>query len=211
MERVENQVSSIPTKWMDWGRNGPPKETEVLFPEEWGLWRSRIGSEGQDPCTSTPRIRSHLLVAIVLSTVQEAEIISIVVPTKGATHCLLREIRPTELKWLRNDSKQSVWVLKQKLGSLPVPRQSMCCSGCHLSTSFPFRPTQFSEPEHPFGVCTFPHVVDPLEIPWRAGAASNCHLFPNLSSSRPVPELCFFQLRLGKCKVVRSPCPWPGF
>ena len=48
--------------------------------------------------TSTPRTSSSLLMAIVLSTVQEADIISVVVPAEGATHCLLREIRPTELK-----------------------------------------------------------------------------------------------------------------
>lgn len=30
---VEEQVSSIPAKWREWEKDGPPKETEVLFPE----------------------------------------------------------------------------------------------------------------------------------------------------------------------------------
>lgn len=100
MEGVEEQVSSIPTKWMELGRDGTPEKTEVLFPEDGedpGVRSvSKVGSEGHDPLYVYTK--DSLLVAIVLSTVQEAEIVSVVVPAEGATHCLLREIRPTELK-----------------------------------------------------------------------------------------------------------------
>lgn len=76
-----------------------PKETEMLFPEdgedhggpEWAL-------KAETACTSMPAPSGSLPVATALSTVQEAEIIPIVVPAKGVTCCLLREIRPTELK-----------------------------------------------------------------------------------------------------------------
>lgn len=82
-----NQMNSVK-------RSGPPKETEVLFPEE----REDYGGPELALKSKTPVHPRHLPVAIVLSTVQEAEIISIVVPAKGVAHCLLREIRPTDLK-----------------------------------------------------------------------------------------------------------------
>lgn len=75
-------------------KRGPPKETEVLFPEE----GEGYGGPELALKSKTPVHPRHLSVAIVLSTVQEAEIISIVVPAKGVAQCLLREIRPADLK-----------------------------------------------------------------------------------------------------------------
>lgn len=79
----------------------------MLFPEEGeNCGGPELALKVKNPCTSMPRTSSSLLETIVLSTVQEAEITSIVIPAKGATHGLLREIRLTEQKCLRDDSKQ---------------------------------------------------------------------------------------------------------
>ena len=49
-------------------------------------------------CTSTPRAS---IVAVSLSTIQEAEVTSVVVPAEGATHCLPREIKSYRAKMIK--------------------------------------------------------------------------------------------------------------
>ena len=105
-----------------WGNRGAGQ----LYPNHMGVRGvSWVGSAGHDPLYIHTKGQDG---AVVLSTVQEAEVISVVVPAEGATHCLLREIKSYRAKMIKEWFKTEWLNLKQKLGSLPVPNQGMCCS-----------------------------------------------------------------------------------